>query len=78
AFLAQIINGLNWVIEVFNGTMSLINEEKVLIDKDVINRDVLQLSEALIAKDDAHIATAIDSGILPFLNEFQEISALYC
>ncbi len=77
AYLQQIIDGLNWVIEIFNGTMSLINEERVMMDKDEINREVLQLSEALIAKNDARVATVLESGILPFLKQFQTISAMY-
>ncbi len=77
AFLKQIIDGLNWVIEVFNGTMSLINEERQLMDKDAINREVVQLSEALIDKNDQRTATVLESGIVPFLKEFQTVSALY-
>lgn len=77
AYLQQIIDGLNWVIEVFNGTMSLINEERVIMDKDEINREVVQLSEALIDKNDARVATVLESGILPFLKQFQTISAMY-
>ena len=77
AFLDQIINGLNWVIEVFNGTMSLINQDKVVLNKDEVNQEVLQLSDALIAKNDARIATVLDSGILPFLKEFEIISGMY-
>lgn len=76
-FLEHIINGLNWVIEVFNGTMSLINQDKVVIDKDQVNQEVLQLSDALIAKNDARAATVLDSGILPFLREFETISGMY-
>lgn len=77
AYLQQIIDGLNWVIEVFNGTMSLINEERVIMDKNEINREVVQLSEALIDKNDARVATVLESGILPFLKQFQTISAMY-
>lgn len=76
-FLKQIIDGLNWVIEVFNGTMSLINEERQIMDKDAINREVVQLSEALIDKNDQRTATVLESGIVPFLKEFQTVSALY-
>lgn len=76
-FLKQIIDGLNWVIEAFNGTMSLINEEREVIDKDELNREVLQLSEALIDHNDARAATVLESGILPFLKEFKSISAMY-
>ena len=77
AYLIQIIEGLNWVIEVFNGTMSLINEEQEIIKKDEINREVISLSDALISHNDERTATVLQSGILPFLKEFKNASAIY-
>lgn len=78
AFLKQIIDGLNWVIEVFNGTMSLINEEREVIQKDEVNQQVIQLSEAFIDQNDSRIATILESGIIPFLKEFKAATAIYC
>ena len=78
AFLKQIIDGLNWVIEVFNGTMSLINEEREVIQKDEVNQQVIQLSEAIIDHNDSRIATILESGIIPFLKEFKAAIAIYC
>lgn len=76
-FLNTIINGLNWEIEVFNGTMSLINEKENVIDKTEVNTKVIVLGDALKAKDDARIADAFENGILPVLGEFEAVSKVY-
>lgn len=76
-YLYQIIDGLNWVIEIFNGTISLINEKSTVMDKEKINQEVLRLSDAMVSKNFEQAATVLDSGILPFLNEFKQISGMY-
>ncbi len=77
-YLNQVIEGLNFMIETFNVTMSLINEDKTVIDKDEINRVVLNLSDAMISKNYRQAATIMDSGILPFLKALAQSAALYC
>ncbi len=76
-YLEQVIEGLNFMIDTFNVTMSLINEEKIVIDKDEINREVLNLSDAMISRNYRQAATVMDSGILPFLKAFASSAALY-
>ncbi len=76
-FLKQIIEGLNFMIETFNATMSLINEESVVIDKDEVNRVVLNLSDAMISSNYQQAATIMDSGILPFLRQFGQVASMY-
>jgi len=76
-YLEQIVEGFNFMIETFNVTMDLINEERVIIDKDDINRAVLNLSDALLSNNYKQAATILDSGILPFLRKFKETAALY-
>ncbi|MFT3985433.1 MAG: hypothetical protein QM697_16130 [Lachnospiraceae bacterium] len=76
-YLKQVIEGLNFMIETFNVTMSLINEETIVIDKDEINRDVLNLSDAMVSKNYGQAVTTMESGILPFLKAFARSAALY-
>ncbi|NLG04907.1 MAG: hypothetical protein GX567_13905 [Clostridia bacterium] len=76
-YLFQVIEGLNWVIEIFNGTSSLINEKSTVMEKEKINQEVLRLSDAMISKNYEQAATILDSGILPFLNELKQISGMY-
>lgn len=58
AFLDGIVKALNWEIQVVNGTMELLNEDKVRVDKDAFNSKVTALGEAVAAKDDAKMAAA--------------------
>lgn len=77
SYLNQIIEGLNFMIETFNATSDLINEDKVVIDKEEVNRAVLNLSDAIISDNYKQAATIMDSGILPFLRKFEQAAALY-
>lgn len=69
-FLDQIMKGINWIIQVVNGTLSLINEKEVCISKDEINEIILSLNSALKIEDDLEIARILQEGILPFLDVF--------
>lgn len=55
-FLDGIVQALNWEIQVVNGTMDLLNEDKVRIDKGAFNEKIQALSNAIAAKEDALMA----------------------
>ena len=65
-FLKGIIDGINWEVQVVNGTLSLLNEGKERIHKEVFNRKILALTDAASAKDDKKIAEAIKELIVEF------------
>ena len=65
-FLKGIIDAMNWEIGVMNGTMSLLNEDRERINKEQFNRRVIAFGEAVNAKDDAKMATAIKELIPEF------------
>lgn len=71
-YLNDIIKGLNWVLEVTNSTMDLVNENEVVIDKEVTNNAVLTLSNALKLKDDNMIADCLDGNIKTFLETYRD------
>lgn len=56
AFLKDIVQALNWEIQVVNGTMDLLNEDKIRIEKETFNGKIIALSEALAAGNDAETA----------------------
>lgn len=54
-----IIEGLNWLFEVYNGTKELINSEGCAVDEEQANGAVKELSEALTANDDILVSKAL-------------------
>lgn len=69
-YMVSILNGLNWIFEVYNGTQDLINQNETVIDKNVVNTYVVKLNEANQADDDAMRVEAF-KGILEFLETFR-------
>lgn len=74
-FLKSIINGINWIIEIFNRTKDLVNIEEVVIEKEVINDGILRFGEAVKSKDDSGVAEALNDKILPFILTFSARAA---
>lgn len=70
-FLQQIINGINWIIEVVNATISVINEKEELVNKQSVNDAIVKLGAALKGKDDNEIADALEFAIMPALESLQ-------
>lgn len=63
-FIKGIIDAMNWEIQVMNGTMDLLNEEKERIDKNAFNEKIVDVSEAVTSKDDTKLAEAFKA-VLP-------------
>ncbi len=71
-FLTQILNGMNWCIEVFNGTMDFVNEDKERINKEQVNKGILELGDALKKKDDQKTAQMLETTVIPFLQDLKD------
>lgn len=67
-FLQDIIKAINWEIQVVNGTMDLINENEIRIDKDEFNKKVMVLNDAVLSKSDSKMADAFKELIPIFEN----------
>lgn len=77
AYLNEVIKGLNWIIEIVNQTLDVINEGEVRIEKEAVNTSIKVLGDALRGKQDALISAALKDGILPFIRLVEEITAQY-
>lgn len=75
-FLNQLIDGINFVIEIVNATMGMINEKEEILNKDGIEEKVQLLNDGLSAKDNLKTAQALEEGILPFLDIFYQVSSI--
>lgn len=67
-FLRSIIDAINWEVQVVNGTMDLLNEEKERINKESFNNKIVALSDAIATKSDAKMAEAVEALIPEFEN----------
>ena len=74
-FLDGITEAMNWEIQVLNGTLDLINENEVVIDKAEFNAAVSELSKALADKDDKKSAEGFRK-VYPFFEKLGEVASL--
>ncbi len=68
-FLSEVINGINWEIEVYNQCASLIDSSCNYIDKKVMIASVKSLGMALNSGDVWQISDCLEYDFLPFLNK---------
>lgn len=65
-FLKAIVDGINWEIQVVNGTMDVLNEGTSRVDKESFNQSIVSLSKAVESKDDAKMAVEFEKVIPVF------------
>lgn len=71
-FLMQVIEGLNFMLEVYNATDDVINGDERLINNDALEESVKTLSDGFSKKDYVKIANELEASIVPFLKVFGE------
>lgn len=71
-FQKQCIDGLNWVIEIYNRTTDVINMEKIRTDKQALNEKLKELGMAIRDKEDEKIARLLEEAVVPFLSDLKE------
>ena len=65
-YLLSIIKGMNWEIQVLNGTMDYLN------DKQAANNLFVNFSKIYQEKDDAKLAEAFEKEMIPFFEKLEE------
>lgn len=71
-YLLSIIKGMNWEIEVLNGTMDYLNETEQVIDKAAANELFISFSKTYQEKDDTKLADAFEKDMIPFFAHLEE------
>jgi len=66
SFLKKCIDGLNWVIEIYNRVSDVWDAEEGKIDKEEMNPVIKELGKALQDKEDVRIAENLRR-VVPFL-----------
>lgn len=70
-FLNSIVEAINWEIQVVNGTMEVLNDGAVRLEKESFNQSVVALSEAIASKEDARMAEEFEK-IIPVFEQLGE------
>ena len=73
-FIKGIIDAMNWEIQVMNGTMELLNEGRVRVDKEHFNEKIVALGAAVNSGKDAELAEAFRE-VLPYFEELEKTAA---
>ena len=75
-FFVTLINGMNWVFQIVNHTLDLLNEKEADLDKEKINDAITIFAKAKEEKNDEAIANAISEYLIPILQRVQESAKL--
>lgn len=70
-FQKQCIDGLNWVIEIYNRISDIVDAEKIHTEKQELNAKLMELGAAIKDKEDEKIARILEEAVLPFLSDLQ-------
>lgn len=73
-FKKQCIDGLNWVIEIYNRISDIIDKNKLHVEKTELNDRLNALGQAIKEKDDAGTADIIESTVILFLKDLSTIA----
>ena len=73
-YLLSIIKGMNWEIQVLNGTMDYLNETGQLIDKQAANALFVNFSKIYQEKDDEKLAEVFEKDMIPFFEKLEEVA----
>ncbi len=70
-YVDHILRGVNWELQVINGTMELLNEKEEQVSKDNLNEMVVQINDAYASKEDEKLVKVVEEELLPFAEQLQ-------
>lgn len=68
-YLEHIFKGINWELQVVNGTLEVLNEKEEQVSKEDLNDIVAQINEAYTSKDSGKLAQLLEEKMLPFIEK---------
>ncbi|MDE6744647.1 MAG: hypothetical protein K2J95_12265 [Lachnospiraceae bacterium] len=72
--LDMVVEGLNWIIQVYNGTKDVINKETEQIDSKAMDQKISAFGTAYTSHDQSGIVSGLEDAVLPFLRKMKEIA----
>ncbi|MBP3468239.1 MAG: hypothetical protein J6K26_01825 [Lachnospiraceae bacterium] len=77
-YLNMVVEGLNWVIQVYNGTKDEINSGTEQINSAEMDKKISAFGSAVISRNQQGIAKSLTEDVLPFLRKMKEIADTAC
>ncbi len=74
-YVEHIFRGVNWELQVINGTMELLNEKEQQVSKDSLNEMIVQVNDAYTSKEGEKLAQIIETELLPFVERLESCIA---
>lgn len=71
-FQKQCIDGLNWVIEVYNRVSDMVDAKEMHMAKEEMNQHLTALGGAIQRKDDGKMADILENAVVPFLKDLEK------
>ncbi|MCI8300740.1 MAG: molecular chaperone [Lachnospiraceae bacterium] len=70
-YVDHIFRGINWELQVINGTLTLLNEKEEQVSKDALNEMISHINDAYVSKLDEKLAGVIEEELLPFAEKLE-------
>lgn len=74
-YLDHIFRGVNWELQVINGTMQLLNEKEEQVKKESLNEIISNINDAYTSKKEEQLVQVIESQLLPFIEKLEDYIA---
>lgn len=74
-YAKTVLAGINWTIQVYNGTKEFLKENEILIDEDKINAAIADLGKAYKDDDDKAKAAVLKGDLKEFVSDMIEAGA---
>lgn len=74
-YIDHILRGVNWELQVINGTMELLNEKEEQVSKEKLNEMISHVNDAYTSQEERKLAQVVEEELLPFAEKLEEYIA---
>jgi len=71
-YMDYIFRSLNWELQVINGTLDVLNEKEVNVEKENLNATIGRVNDAYTRRRMLELAQVMEAELLPFFKQLQE------
>lgn len=71
-YLLAVVKGMNWEIEILNGTREVIDEQDIVLDRDEINEMFVEFNDAYQRKDDIAMGLLYRDKLIAFFEKYEQ------